>query len=147
MNRPWDFRRCLALVVALGLVAASPAWARHFGKLPIAARIDAYVGAKPDSVTTIAVWNVRARKRLVQLYVTKLQVNTGNVAYFDIISAFEPYRIPFSLLGSDAAVDQLLNAPANQEVRIMGNFQLAVVPGTFFISSVEVREPPTPAAR
>ena len=132
--------------VLLALSAVPPAQARRVRRSPILAQIDCHIGAKPEVGTVLATWNVRVKKQVVTMYVTRLQVLNGNVAYYNIISAFEPYRVPFTIMGEAATLDRIVEAHKDQQLRMQGSFQLSTIPGTYFISTLDVQQPPTPTA-
>lgn len=140
-------RRVPTWVVLLGLLwPVASASAQRFTASPITLRIEGFVGAKTAGQVPAATWVVRVREKQYTLQVMRLDVLTGNTAYFNVIAALEPYTYAFTVYGDDDALRTLTEAPPTQTLIMIGSAQLAQLPGLFFIGSIEVKSAPTPAA-
>lgn len=143
--RSVDWRRtlmCMGILAVLWPVAV--AQGQRLGVAPITLRIEGFVGPKPAGLVTQATWVVRVQKKKYTLQVTRLDVLTGNTAYFDVIAALEPYPYAFTFYGDGQTLRMLTQASADQKIAIIGNAQMAQLPGVLLISSIEAVAAPTP---
>jgi hypothetical protein len=141
----WSWR-FVTVVLLLTVVALDAAAVPRFGPLPISMRIEGYVGSKPEGVSTQATWRLRVHgKDDLVLHVTLLQVLTGDVAYFDVISALEFYPYAFAVYGPEESMQVLTQAAAGQKIGLLGTAQMSQLPGTLMLSSAELVMAPTPA--
>ena len=127
------------------LLPATLTPAQRYSAAPITLRIEGYVGAKAAGDVPQATWVVRVQDKQYSLQVMRLEVLTGNTAYFNVIAALEPYPYAFTVYGHDDALRTLTQAPPQQALAIIGSAQLAQLPGLLFINSIEPMAAPTPA--
>jgi hypothetical protein len=112
--------RTLLAVLLLLLAAPGPAQSRPLTKQPLSVRVDGYVTSKPEEAPFEVDWTVRLKGENYRLYVSKLQVLTGNAAYYDVIRALEPYRPALTIAGDDRQLDLFATAPHGQKISITG---------------------------
>jgi len=141
----WSWRIVTA-VLLLAVVALDVAGVPKLGSLPISMRIEGYVGSKPEGVSTQTTWRLRVHGQddLV-LHVTLLQVLTGDVAYFDVISALAFYPYAFAVYGPEESIRVLTEAAAGQKIGLLGTAQMSQLPGTLMLGFAELVPAPTPA--
>jgi hypothetical protein len=124
------------------LVSLVPAAALARRTLPIAVQIEGYMGAKPAGVTLQATWTVSVRGARHQLHVATLRVLRGNVSYFKILSALEPYKVALQINGREPVLAALTSAPAGVALLISGNLTLRGGPGILHVDSVRPLDKP-----
>lgn len=107
----------LSFLLCLLLVPAAAFAARN---MPVSLRMEAYAAKKPDGVPAIAQWRVTRRGNEMPLTVTKMNVTSGGLAYYQVVSALEPYPIAFDLKGDDKFLDKISASTADKPVLIMG---------------------------
>jgi hypothetical protein len=141
---------CIAVLFAL-ILAAPESSATVFRHDVLSVRIEGYVGTKPADVPLQVSWIVSVKGELYDLHVSKMVVLTGNVAYYDIITALQPYRPALTVIGDDEQIDLFATAPANQEIMVTGFFQFAggarylMLSSVDYVGEVEQTPPPTDA--
>lgn len=132
------------LVLALQLWPVALAHGQRFGAAPITLRIEGFVGAAPPGLVTQATWVMRVQEKKYTLQVTRLEVLTGNTAYFDVIAALAPYPYAFTVYGDEPTLRLLTQTSPDQKLAIIGNAQMGQLPGQLLLSSVELLAAPTP---
>jgi hypothetical protein len=141
MKKPGAVCACVWILL---LAAAMPAHSRPRGREAFSVRLDGYIGTKPESVPIEVKWTVSVKGDPYDLFVTKLRVLNGNIAYYDIINALEPYRTALTIVGDDEILDRFATAPAEQKISVIGFMEFAGGARYFMISSVDyVGSPPT----
>jgi hypothetical protein len=142
-------RRSTVLLIALALVAhGARAQPRRSLSGPFLVRIEGVLGAKPPGPLPLASWQVARGRELYDLHVSKLQVLSGNIAYFNIVSRLDPYRPAFSIAGDDKAIQAFVSAPTGQPLVIMGYLRIDPAARVLMLSSVEaVTATPVPTVR
>ena len=106
-------------------------------------RIEGFVGAKPEKPDIAADWTVRLKGESYELHVSKLQVLTGNIAYYDLITALKPYRPALTITGSDEQLDMFATAPPGQQVSVVAFIRLTGTTRYLMISEIEYVGTPT----
>lgn len=114
-------------------------------------RLDGYVGTRPESAPIEAHWTVSLKGEPYEVFVTKLRVLSGNIAYYDIFTALEPYRTALTIVGDDEQLDRFATAPAEQKISVIGYMEFGGGARYLMISSVDyIGAPPgeqaTPAS-
>jgi hypothetical protein len=141
----WSLRTALAaLLLALASAAVSPAQQRP-SLTPLFIRITGYLGPKRDIPILVTSWRVNRGRDVYDLHVTKLDVLSGNVAYFEIVQQLVPYDIAFSIFGDDEAIAAFLAAPPGQPIVILGYLRIDLAARTLMMSSVEPLAASTPS--
>lgn len=136
---------CLATVLLL-LTIAAPAQAGPLRRDAVSVRMDAYIGTKPDATPAEVKWTVSLKGEPYEVFVTKLVVLTGSIAYFDIINRLQPYSTALTVVGEDDQLDRFATAPAGQKISVTGFMQLGGGARYLMVSSVDyVDSPPTTA--
>ncbi len=141
MRRALEWAVLLSAIWPLGQVRAG-----RITVEPITLRIEGFVGPLPKGVVPQATWVLRVEDQKATLRVTRLEVLTGDTAYFDIIAALEPYPYAFTVYGDGPALDALTRAGPGQMISLIATAQLAQLPGLLFISSIEAVTAATPEA-
>jgi hypothetical protein len=129
---------CLLLAVSVDAAAA-----RSFREV-LSVRIEGYVGKQPADAPVEESWTVSLKGESYQLHVTKLQVLTGSVAYYDIFTQLKPYHPTLTIAGEDADLDEFATAPAGEKIEVMGFLQFAGGARYLMVSSVEALGEATP---
>lgn len=124
-----------AALLLLSFIHESPAGVFRHETLSV--RIDGYVGSKPEEVPIEVSWIVSVKGEMYDLHVGKLVVLTGDVAYYDIITALQPYRPALTVIGSDEEIDRFATAPTNQKISVTGFLQFAGGARYLMISNVD----------
>jgi hypothetical protein len=127
----------VATALALLSLATAALAAPRRARAPVSVRIEGYVGAKPSGVRLLASWKVNRGRDVYQLHVTKLQVLSGDTAYFNIISRLEPYPVAFALAGDSAALATFATTPPDHKIAIKGYLRLDVGTRILMVSTVE----------
>ena len=132
-----------ALLLVLLAVTASDARRLTGGTRSYRLKIYGYVGEKAAGVPALATWKLTADQKKLPFICDKIDVLTGNVAYFDIVRALEPYRNnAFSLKGD--AVKDFTSAPAKQRIVMEGVLTFGGAARIFLLSTVTALPSPTP---
>jgi hypothetical protein len=142
--------RSFAIHFAAGLTLvsiAAPAQSRPLRREALSVRLDGYVGTKPDTTPVEVNWTVSLKGEPYQLFVTKLQVLSGDLAYYDIINALEPYKTALTIAGDDVQLDMFATAPAQQKISVMGFLQFGGGARYLMVSKVDYVESPPAAPR
>lgn len=124
---------------------AGSAYSRPLQKQVISVRVDGYVTSKPEEVPVEVDWTVRLKGEEYHLFVSKLQVLTGNVAYYDLITALKPYHPALTITGDDEQLDRFATAPRGQKVSVIAYMQFAEGSRYLMVSNVEYVGEPTAA--
>jgi len=111
--------------------------------VPIAVRITAYVGEKPEGVNPDYDWLVAKGKDELQLYVVRLLVKNGDALPGDINQAVEPYRIKFLLAGERSALEKLMATKPGTKVVINAYLQFGEGGRYMMLDTVEPAAEPT----
>jgi hypothetical protein len=142
-------RSCVVVFAALPLLQASApavhAQRRMLGG-PYMVRITAYLGAKLDRPVLLTSWKVNRVRDIYDLRVVKLDVLTGNVAYFNIVNQLEPYSPAFAIGGDNEAVNAFINTPPGEPIVIIGSLRINSADRILMLSTVERTSFATPAA-
>jgi len=138
---------CLLVAVALFVAPAVPVQARPLGRQVYTVRIEGYVGTKPASTPLEVSWTVSLKGESYKLFVTKMKVLTGSVAYYDIIQALEPYQTALTIVGDDDQLDLFATAPAAQEISVTGVLQFTGSAHYLMVSKVDYIGPPPPGEK
>jgi len=109
-------------------------------------RIEGYVGAKPDGLRPLVSWVVSRQQTKYDLHVTKLQVLSGNTAYFNIITFLRPYTPAFRLAGDSQALAAFADVPRDQPIAMIGSMRFSRSISVFMLSTVEPLAQPSPTA-
>lgn len=133
----------LAAVVLFVCFPVGRAQGRHVA--PILVRIEGFVGAEPANLRPLVSWRVSDRRDTYDLHVTRLQVMSGNVANFNIISRLRPYRTAFSLAGDRQALETFAATPAGQQIAITGYLRIDRAARILMVNRVEPLGAPAPA--
>lgn len=139
-------RNTFGLVFILVLLCAAAAGGRVPRRQAYSVRIEGYIGRAPAEVPAEVVWTVSLGGRSYDLHVSRLQVLTGNIAYYDIIRALRPYRPAFTLAGPDDQLGLLAGAPAGQKVGVVGVLRFGGGARHLLVNRVELVGEPTPVA-
>lgn len=131
---------CLSLVSLVSGTEARPLRGEVFS-----VRIEGYVGSAPADTPVEVSWTLTLKGDPYELHVTKLQVLTGKIAYYDIITALKPYRPALTIAGDDADLDRFATAPADEKIAVMGFLQFVGGARYLMVSGVEYLGKPTPA--
>ena len=108
-------------------------------------RIEGFVGAKPAGPRPLVSWVVTHQQTKYDLHVTKLQVLSGNTAYFNIITFLRPYTPAFRLAGDSKALAAFADVPPNQPIVMIGSMRFSRSISVFMLGTVEPLAQPTPA--
>jgi hypothetical protein len=111
--------------------------------------MQAYAGEKVDGVPSVVQWRVTMRGKEMPLTVTKMNVTSGGLAYYQVVEALSPYPIAFSLKGEKNLLDRIAASTAAQPLLIIGVLTRGAGARIFQVSGVEDLEPSsaaTPAA-
>jgi hypothetical protein len=127
---------CSALAVLLLLAGAAPAQGRRFSLTPIFIRITGYLGPKKERPILLTSWKINRGRTVYHLHVIKLEVLSGNIAYFNIVEQLEPYDPAFSFGGDNRAVEAFERAPPGETLVIMGYLRLDASIRTFMMDTV-----------
>lgn len=109
-----------ALATLLLLADAAPAQGRKLGLTPIFIRITGYLGAKRDKPILLTSWNVNRGRDVYAWRVIKLEVLSGNIAYFNIVEQLEPYDPAFNIAGDTRGIDTFIATPPGEIFTVMG---------------------------
>jgi len=109
-------------------------------------RIEGYVGAKPAGLHPQVSWVVSYQRDKYDLHVTKLQVLSGNTAYFNIITFLRPYTPAFRLAGDSQALAAFAATPPNQPIVMVGSMRFSHTISVFMLGTVEPLAHPSPRA-
>ena len=109
-------------------------------------RIEGFVGAKPAGLRPLVSWVVRHQRTRYDLHVTRLQVLSGNTAYFNIITFLRPYTPAFRLAGDSKALAAFADVPPNQPIVMIGSMRFSRSISVFMLGTVEPLAQPSPAA-
>ena len=126
MNRPASRRRvlgCVVGVVCVALAAATVQAQRRFLEGPVMVRITGYRGPKLEKPILLTSWKVNRGRDIYELRVIKLDVLTGNVAYFNIVEALEPYTPALEIAGDNQAIADFLAAPDGEPLVMIGSLR------------------------
>ncbi len=134
----------IATVVALGTAGSATAQMRRHLPLsaPLQVRIDGYLDSKPAGEPVAATWKLTAEGKGRPLYITELRVLTGNLAYWDVLQAAEPYHGNFQINGPEVTLKQLTAAPPGQKIRLLGILRIGV--RRFLVSRIQDLPAATP---
>ena len=127
-------------VVTAGLLLtalAAPARSAPRDLEPYSVRLDGYVGTKPESAPVEATWTVSLKGEPLKLFVTRLEVLRGNVAYYELIQSLEPYRTALTIAGEDDQLDLFATAPADQKISVIGFMQFSGGARYLMVSQVD----------
>ena len=109
-------------------------------------RIEGFVGAKPAGLHPLVSWVVTHQQTKYDLHVTKLQVLSGNTAYFNIITFLRPYTPAFRLAGDSNALAAFADVPPKQPIVMIGSMRFSRSISVFMLGTVEPLAQPSPAA-
>lgn len=134
--------RAGALLAAAGcllavLASAAEAQRRQLSG-PYLVRITAVRGPRPASMRALplASWKVNRGRDIYEMQVTKLDVLTGNTAYFNIVNRLDFYSPAFSIAGDPKAVEAFINAPDGQALTMMGYLRIESANRILMLDSV-----------
>jgi hypothetical protein len=130
-------RAAAAVLATLLLVCCQVGRAQGRHVAPILVRIEGFVGAKPEGLRPRVNWRVSSGRNTYELHVTRLQVMSGNVADFNIITHLRPYRTAFSLAGDRQALEAFGATPAGQQIAITGYLRIDRAARILMVSRVE----------
>src|SRR5262245_63837659 len=129
--------RAYVVVALLGLLLISgsqPAQARRTGLTPIMIRVTGYLGDKrEDKGILLTSWKVNRGRDVYHWHVTKLDVLTGNIAYFNIVSQLEPYDPAFSIAGDNKGIKAFISTPPGETIVVIGYLRLEAAIRTLMI--------------
>jgi hypothetical protein len=131
----------IAAVLALVLLldAAPPAEARR-NVIPIYLGIEGYVTVKPaDPGSIMGHWTVSVSGKIVDFYVTKLDVLTGNTSYMDIFSQLEPYTPSLTLNASKAKKQAFAKAGPGKKVSMRAYLRRDAGSRLLMVDSLDVQ--------
>jgi hypothetical protein len=132
----------VALLVLLLFSGVQPAHARRTGLTPIMVRVTGYLGEKRDDKGILLTsWHVNRGRAVYHWRVLKLDVLSGNIAYFNIVSQLEPYDPAFSIAGDNKGINAFINAPPGETIVVIGYLRLDAATRTLMIDTVTT---PTP---
>ena len=138
------FYPTLLLASLLLLATTVPAKSRPMPRDAFSVRLDGFVGAKPEDLPIEASWTVSLKGERYQLFVSKLQVLSGDLAYYDLINALKPYRPALTITGSDAQLDMFATAPPGQRVSVIAFVRFTGAARYLMISEIEYVGQPAP---
>ncbi len=130
----------IALVAALRVAAGQ---IQH--PFPILMRIEGFVGAKPEGITSLARWVVAIDGAQYTFHVTRLQPG-ADIAYWNILNRLEPLPVTLTLYGDPQLVQQFTRTPVGQPIALIGNFEFGPGPVTLQLTAVEPLATPSPSA-
>lgn len=127
----------VALLALLLFSGAQPAQARRNGLTPLMIRVTGYLGDKRDDKGILLTsWKVNRGRDVYHWRVIKLDVLSGNLAYFNIVSQLEPYDPAFSLAGDNKGIKEFINAPPGETIVVIGYLRLEAAIRTLMIDTV-----------
>jgi len=137
----WNRSRLLggilvALLLALASNSAVQAQRRMLGG-PILVRITGYLGPKLERRILLTSWKVNRGRDIYDLRVIKLDVLTGNTAYFNIVNQLEPYSPAFEIGGDDKALAEFLATPPGEPIVMIGSLRIDSPARILMLSTVE----------
>ena len=132
------YLRCLLAAALMVQCSASAAHGqRRSLSGPYLVRITGYLGPKLERPILLTSWKVNRGRDIYDLRVTKLDVLTGNIAYFNIVTALEPYSPAFEIAGDDTGVAEFVATPPGQTMVIIGSLRINPAARILMISTVE----------
>jgi hypothetical protein len=136
----------VALLALLCFSGVQPAQARRDGLTPIVIRVTGYLGEKRDTPILLTSWKVNRGRSVYHWHVIKLEVLSGNIAYFNIVSQLEPYDPAFSIAGDTKGINAFINTPPGETIVVIGYLRLEAAIRTLMIDTVTTlpSETPTP---
>lgn len=144
-------RNRLAVVMLAALLSQACLWvcplagqARPLAVAPVTVRMEGFVGRQPEGTPLEATWQLRVGKQKVDLYVTKLQILTGNLSPSNLTQALQPYRPALTIAARQADQDLILKAPPDQRIAISGMLDFGGGARTLMPSAVEYLAPTAP---
>jgi hypothetical protein len=131
----------IAAVVALLLVLAGTGTvSARRNVVPILLGIEGYVTQKPaDPGSIMGHWTVSVSGKIVDFYVTKLDVLTGNTSYMDIFSQLEPYTPSLTLNASAAQKQQFAGAGPGKKVSMRAYLRRDTGSRRLMVETLEVQ--------
>jgi len=135
------------IVALLGLLlcsGAQPAQARRNGLTPLMVRVTGYLGEKRDKPILLTSWKVNRGRDVYRWHVIKLDVLSGNIAYFNIVSQLEPYDPAFSIAGDTKGINDFINTPPGETIVVIGYLRLEAAIRTLMIDTVRPLQSETP---
>jgi hypothetical protein len=126
----------VALLALLVFSGAHPAQARRDSLTPIVIRVTGYLGEKRDKPILLTSWKVNRGRDVYHWHVIKLEVLSGNLAYFNIVNQLEPYDPAFSIAGDTQGINAFINAPPGETIVVIGYLRLAAAIRTLMIDTV-----------
>ena len=126
MNGVASRRRLYGGVVGLLCVALAATIVhaqRRFLEGPVLVRITGYKGPKLEKPILLTSWKVNRARDIYELRVIKLDVLTGNVAYFNIVEALEPYTPAFEIAGDNKAMAEFFAAADGEPFVMIGSLR------------------------
>jgi hypothetical protein len=143
----WRYLRCVLAAALLLQCGASAAHGQRRGVSgPYLVRITGYLGPKLERPILLTSWKVNRGRDIYDLRVIKLDVLTGNIAYFNIVNALEPYSPAFEIAGDDKGVAEFVATPAGQPMVIIGSLRINPAARILMISTAERTSFSTPSA-
>lgn len=114
---------------------------------PILVRITGYLGAKRDQPILVTSWKVNRGRDIYDWHVVKLDVLSGNTAYFNIVTQLDFYSPAFSIAGDDTAIATFLATPPGEMVVVIGYLRIDAARRVLTLDTVEPvpATTPTPA--
>jgi hypothetical protein len=136
------------LLLLLQTVAA-PADDRRLVGQPVLVRITGYLGPKREPPLLVTSWKVNRGRDVFDWRVVKLDVLSGNTAWFNIVSVLDFYSPAFSIAGDKEAVDAFVATPPGEMVAAIGYLRVHAATRILMLDTVEPlpATTPTPAAR
>jgi len=114
---------------------------------PITLRMQAYAGEKVDGVPSVVQWRVSMRGKEMPLTVTKMNVTSGGLAYYQVIDRLAPYPIAFSIKGEDSLLDRIAASTAEKPLLIIGVLTQGAGARILQVSGIEDLPAAAPAAK
>jgi hypothetical protein len=141
-------RPALAMLLLVQAGAPLAEAQRRFLGQPILVRITGYLGPKRDKPILVTSWKVNRDRAIYDWHVVKLDVLSGNTAYFNIVTQLDFYSPAFSIAGDDKAVAAFLATPPGDMVVAIGYLRIDAAVRILMLDTVEplVATTPTPAA-
>jgi len=136
----------ITLAASVALLAGT-ASAQINSPYPLLLRVEGYVGAKPEGVTSLARWIIAVDGAPYTMHITKLLPLGAQVAYWNIINQLEPLPITLTLYGDPSVLRRFVDTPPGQRISMTGNFTAGPGPVTLQLGTLEWLEDsaPTPA--
>lgn len=143
-TRRWFLRPALAvLLLVLGGAPLAEAQRRSLGQ-PILVRITGYLGPKRDKPILVTSWKVNRDRVIYDWHAVKLDVLSGNTAYFNIVTQLDFYSPAFSIAGDDKAVAAFLATPPGEMVVVIGYLRVDAALRVLMLDTVEPLPATTP---